>query len=138
MKTLDITKQDLEAYGTASLEGAIITKFGEIPQDLELRFEQTSDEWKRVNGGPYLSVIPEHVSYELVRSILFLVGTGHNIKVSTKIADPEPTRSMGEYREALEKLVAAVNGYDGGNITLARIWQARNEAEVLLGRKRGT
>lgn len=90
-KTLKITLGFFETYGTGTLIGVLPLSNDECLADLKklhLVFEETPLSWRRDNGGPHLSIIPEYVHYCFLEDILRLVGRGVEITYSTELKSP--------------------------------------------------
>ena len=79
-----LTPEDLETFATRSLTGLLVTRFNEIPKELNLVFTQTTMNWKRENGGPDHWVLPEHTLPCLMEDIVSLIQQGVKIQVEMR------------------------------------------------------
>jgi hypothetical protein len=83
MNSLKISKQQLSALGANSLLG-LVTKNGFFqPTDLEILFEETTEEWRREHKGADEIIVPEYVPACLCQDILTLIQMGFNLRVGT-------------------------------------------------------
>lgn len=78
---IEIDKDFLETCGSASLQGRLYECGVNGPQQITLRFKQTSYAWRQENKGPELYIIPEFVPFCLIESVLKLVEQGYKIDV---------------------------------------------------------
>jgi len=85
MKTAQITldQKFLEVLGTGSLIGRLAVDY-DLAQltEVELRFPQTTLEWRRKHGGPDSYIIPEFAIACLLEDVLNLLRRGVQISVS--------------------------------------------------------
>ena len=81
MVTIEITKEFLETYGTASLQGTLASLEVYDPTLIVLRFPQTSYSWRKANGGPDIYMMPEFVPFCLLESVLTLMSRGYTFRV---------------------------------------------------------
>lgn len=79
MPEIIIDENFLQNLGTASLEGIIFEKYGEIPKHITLIFRETSLSYRRVHNGPSQWIINEYAPKCLVDSIIHLVVNGVDI-----------------------------------------------------------
>jgi hypothetical protein len=83
MKTLQLTKKQLETIGSHSLQGILAEK-GLIPNDekaVRVEFETFSLEQCRKNDGPDWVLIPEYVVHCLCESVLSLAKQGYKVEI---------------------------------------------------------
>ncbi len=81
MKTINITKQMLEAIASHSLEGILYDQGVREPCELTLSFQQSSLSWRELNDGPEALIMPEYVPMCLCESIVNLIKQGFKVSI---------------------------------------------------------
>lgn len=75
----------METFGTGSLTGALVNQNPDVAlaqvTKLTIEVEVTSPQWKDLNKGPHLSLMPEYVPIELMRDLLSLSKRGMEINI---------------------------------------------------------
>jgi len=81
MKQIKIYKSDLATFGADSLIGMIVGEGITPPNAVELLFEQTPMEWRRMIGGPEEIIVPEYLLLCFAGDILKLQKLGYELHI---------------------------------------------------------
>lgn len=82
MVCIDIDGENVSSFGADSIEGkAFELNNWSMPQEITLRFSQTSQKWKNENGGPDTWLVPEHVIPVLIASVNQLTRRGCQVHI---------------------------------------------------------
>jgi hypothetical protein len=91
--TLRIDSKFMETFGTATLAGALGTKYPDAVwsagTEVILEFIQSSTSWRAQNDGPNLWVMPEYSPMCFAADLLRLQARGVKFHIETITEDPK-------------------------------------------------
>ncbi|MFA5766432.1 MAG: hypothetical protein WC919_00725 [Candidatus Paceibacterota bacterium] len=79
MNIVQISKDQFERMGSGSLVGKVAEKFP--PSEVTIKFEQTTLNWRKANGGPEEIIVPEYLPMCLCGDIVDLIRLGYKLTI---------------------------------------------------------
>jgi hypothetical protein len=79
MNIIQVSKEEFQRMGSGSLVGKVAEKFP--PSEVIIKFEQTSLNWRKCNGGPDEIIVPEYLPMCLCGDIVDLIRLGYRLTI---------------------------------------------------------